>query len=189
MLSPFMKLEAALWLAWLVSWHIAMLWRDKPTAKAPRRSYRAYFAIVALGFFLVFNYLPRLTQPVLWHVGPVLGWAMIGLTAAGIAFAWWARIHLGKLWSGGIERMANHRVVESGPYALARHPIYTGLIASAAAAAVLRSTPWALLGATLIALGFALKAGVEERFLERELGGYQAYRRRVRMILPFPKFS
>jgi len=65
-----------------------------------------------------------------------------------------------------------------------RHPIYTGLIAGMA---VVRATPWALLGLALFALGFALKAKVEERFLERELGGYDSYRARMPMIVPFTR--
>lgn len=181
----FFQIAAILWIVWLVTWHVAALWRDKPTAKAPGRSYRLHFAVIALGFFLIFNGLPRLMQPTLWPVGPLLGWSMEALVAAGMLFAWWARIHLGALWSGGIERMADHRVIDSGPYALVRHPIYTGLIAAALAVAVIRATPWALLGAALFALGFAFKARVEERFLEAELGGYQAYRARVPMIVPF----
>ena len=56
------------------------------------------------------------------------------------------------------------------------HPIYTGLIVAVFATAAIRATPWALLGAALFALGFALKAKVEERFLEAELGGYDGYR-------------
>ncbi len=185
MVGSFFWIALVLWAVWLVSWHIAALWRDKPTARAPRRSYRLHFAAIALGFFLIFNTLLQLGQPVLWPVGPALGWAMEALIVAGLLFAWWARIHLGKLWSGGIERMAAHQVVDSGPYALVRHPIYTGLIAAALAVAAIRATPWALLGAALFALGFALKARVEERFLEAELGGYEAYRTRVPMIVPF----
>ncbi|MBO0749385.1 MAG: isoprenylcysteine carboxylmethyltransferase family protein, partial [Porphyrobacter sp.] len=125
-------------------------------------------------------------QPVLWAVGPVLGWSMIALTVAGFAFAWWARIEMGKLWSSGIERMADHRVVDTGPFALVRHPIYTGMIAGALAVAALQAKPWPILGAALFTLGWVLKARVEERFLEKEIGGYDAYRRRVSMILPLP---
>jgi protein-S-isoprenylcysteine O-methyltransferase Ste14 len=185
MLGFYFRVAAALWALWLISWQFAALWRSKPTVRAPRGTYRAQFIVVVLGFFLVFNGIPRLAQPVLWPVGDVLGWSMVGVIVAGILFAWWARIHLGKLWSGGIERMAEHRVVDSGPYAVVRHPIYTGLIAAAFATAAIRATPWALLGAALFSLGFALKARVEERFLENELGGYDAYRGRVRMIVPF----
>jgi protein-S-isoprenylcysteine O-methyltransferase Ste14 len=85
--------------------------------------------------------------------------------------------------------MAEHRVVDTGPYALVRHPIYTGLIAGAVAMAGLQGKPWPILGAALFSLGFALKARVEERFLEKEIGGYEDYRRRVSMIVPLPKFS
>lgn len=185
----FMKLEAVIWVVWIVTWNMAAIWRSKATVEAPRGSYRGYFAMIALGAVLVFNAIPKLSHPVWWATPPALGWTMIGITIAGIAFAWWARITIGKLWSGGIEVKEEHRLVESGPFALARHPIYTGLIGSIIAAAVIRATPWALAGAALFALGFAFKAKVEERFLEAELGGYDAYRKRVRMIVPLPKFS
>lgn len=189
MRGDFIKIALGLWAVWLVSWHIAALWRSRPTVKAPRREYRLHFAVIVLGFFLIFNGLPRLSGPIWWPVNPMLGWSMIALTAGGFLLAWWARIHLGKLWSGGVERMADHRVVESGPYALVRHPIYTGLIAAVLAMAILRGTPWALFGVVLFSLGFALKARVEERFLEGQLGGYEQYRARVPMIVPFIRFG
>jgi protein-S-isoprenylcysteine O-methyltransferase Ste14 len=189
MFSFYLEVEIAIWIAWIVTWNLAAIWRARASTQAPRGSYRIYFVMVALGLFLVFNYIPKLSGPVLWQAGPVLGWAMIVLSLAGIAFAWWARLHLGKLWSGGVEVKEGHRVVDTGPYAWARHPIYTGLIAAAIAAAVLRATPWALLGAALFALGFTLKARFEERFLEKEIGGYDVYRRRVPMIVPGLRLS
>jgi len=185
-ISQYVRCAAALWLVWLISWHVAALWRDKPTARAPRRAYRLHFLMISVGLVMMYGVIPR-RQPILWHVGPALGWSMIALTAAGMGVAWWARIALGKLWSGGVERMAEHRVVETGPYRFVRHPIYTGLIMGAAAMAGLQAKPWAILGAALFTLGFVLKARVEERFLEKEIGGYDAYRRRVSMILPLPK--
>ncbi|HEX7711053.1 MAG TPA: isoprenylcysteine carboxylmethyltransferase family protein [Sphingomonadaceae bacterium] len=188
MYYPFvMRAEAVVWLVWIVTWHIAGIWRGKATVEAPTSTYRRYFVIIAIGLILIFSAIPKLSWPLLWVTPPALGWTMIGVTVAGIAFAWWARITMGKLWSGGIEVKDGHRVVETGPFALARHPIYTGLITAAIAAAVIRATPWALAGAALFALGFILKAKVEERFLEAELGGYDAYRKRVRMIVPLPK--
>ena len=57
------------------------------------------------------------------------------------------------------------------------------------ALAAVQAQPWAIAGAALFSLGFVLKARVEERFLEKEVGGYDAYRRRVSMILPLPKLS
>ena len=76
-------------------------------------------------------------------------------------------------------------MIESGPFALVRHPIYTGMIAAVWSVAILQARPLALLGAALFTLGFVLKARVEEAFLAGEFPDYAAYRKRVRMIVPF----
>ncbi|MXO60049.1 isoprenylcysteine carboxylmethyltransferase family protein [Altererythrobacter salegens] len=188
MARTYIIVVAVMWIGWLLSWQVAAFWRSRPTVQAPRRDYRWMMGLIALGLLLDYGIYPK-NQPQLWPVGPVLGWAMVGLTAAGIAFAWWARIALGKLWSGGVERKAEHRVVETGPYAYVRHPIYTGMIAGATALAALQAKPFAVLGAALFALGFMFKARLEERFLETELGGYEDYRRRVPMLIPFARFK
>lgn len=178
----FVPLLASLWLVWVLSWHVAALWRGSMRKAAPRREYRLHFAIAILGFFLVFSAWPPTAR--LWPASATLGWAMVALTAAGFAFAWWARIHLGKLWAGGVVLREDHRVVDSGPYALVRHPIYSGLFAAVIAMAVIRATPAAIAGAALFVLGFTLKARLEERFLEQSLPDYADYRRRVGMIVP-----
>ena len=46
----------------------------------------------------------------------------------GLSLTWWARVHLGRLWSGVITRKESHRLIQTGPYALVRHPIYVGLV-------------------------------------------------------------
>jgi protein-S-isoprenylcysteine O-methyltransferase Ste14 len=105
----------------------------------------------------------------------------------GLALTWWARIHLGCLWSSAITRKEKHRIVETGPYAFVRHPIYTGLISALLATAATEATPVALLGALLITLGLWVKARIEEHFLLSELGpeAYECYRYRVPMLVPF----
>lgn len=180
----YLLLSALLWLAWLVSWNLAAFWRHEPTVETPHRAFHAHFAVSMLGFLLVFWAVPAL-GPRLWPIGEALGWSMVALTAAGLAFTWWARIHMGKLWHGGIVRMEHHRVIDSGPFALVRHPIYTGMITALLAVAVIQARPQATLGVVLFALGFILTARLEERFLEGELPDYAAYRRRVPMIVPF----
>jgi protein-S-isoprenylcysteine O-methyltransferase Ste14 len=69
-----------------------------------------------------------LGERVLWHFGNSATYVLAGLTLAGTSFAWWARIHLGRFWSSAITRKEGHRVIDTGPYGLVRHPIYTGLI-------------------------------------------------------------
>ena len=180
----YVVISATLWLVWVISWKAASFWRAPPTAEAPRNQYRPHFVIAVGGFLLTFGVAPWLFGR-LWSIGPALGWSMVALTAAGLAFTWWARVHMGRLWNGGVSRTAEHRVIASGPFALVRHPIYTGMIAAVWAVAILQARPLALLGAALFALGFTLKARLEERFLEVELPDYADYRKRVRMIVPF----
>jgi protein-S-isoprenylcysteine O-methyltransferase Ste14 len=65
-------------------------------------------------------------QPV-WHVGNGGTYLLAILTLAGTLFTWWARIHLGRFWSSAITRKQGHRVIDTGPYAIVRHPLYAGL--------------------------------------------------------------
>jgi protein-S-isoprenylcysteine O-methyltransferase Ste14 len=171
------------WLLWVLSWWIAAFWRARSTKQAPRASYRWQLMLAFLGFVLLFWRTPFPGQP-WWSIGPVLGWALVGVVATGAGFAWWARIHLGALWSGAIEMREAHHIVDTGPYRLVRHPIYTGLILSALGLAAIKATPLAMLGAALVAIGFALKAKAEERFLTKELPDYPSYARRVPMLVP-----
>ena len=81
----------------------------------------------------------------LWDVGHDGAVVLALLTIPGFLFAWWARLHLGRLWSGTVTRKADHRIVDTGPYAIVRHPIYTGLLASRAGfppSQAARSSPW-----------------------------------------------
>ena len=105
----------------------------------------------------------------------------------GVSFTWWARIHLGRFWSNAITHKEDHRVVDTGPYGLVRHPIYTGLILGILATGAAVATWSALLGALLISFGEWQKARMEEGFLTAELGAeaYGPYCRRVPMIVPF----
>ena len=171
------------WALWLLSWFAAAFWRAPSTKQAPRSSYRGQLMLVFIGIVLLFWTEPFDMRP-LWSIEPIEGWPLVGAVVAGAAFAWWARIHLGVLWSGNVETREDHRIVDTGPYRLVRHPIYTGLILSSVALAAIRATLPAFAGAALVAIGFALKAKVEERFLTAELPDYPSYARRVPMLVP-----
>jgi protein-S-isoprenylcysteine O-methyltransferase Ste14 len=117
----------------------------------------------------------------------IVGDACILLAMAGFALCWWARLHLGRFWSGFVGVKTDHRIVDTGPFGLVRHPIYLGLTLAALALALVKATPEALLGAALIFAGFALTARREEAFLSAQLGAaaYDDYRRRVPGLGPF----
>jgi len=180
-------LFAVFWIAWLVSWIAAAFWANRTEKRAFSRDTVFYQITVLVGAALLSPWAARrLHMRMLWHVGYDGAVALALLTLAGLLFTWWARIHLGRLWSGTITRKEGHRVIDTGPYALVRHPIYTGLIFALFATAIAQATISGLAGAALIAFGLWAKARIEERFLTAELGAdaYGAYRRRVPMLIP-----
>jgi protein-S-isoprenylcysteine O-methyltransferase Ste14 len=178
-----------IWAAWGLSWMAARWWQAKAEVTADAATYRWQLWTAFAGYLCLFLEAPY-RRHVLWQLPPAVAWSMVALVVVGMAFAWWARIHLGALWSGLIVRREGHRIVDTGPYALVRHPIYTGLILGAFALAAIKATPLSIIGASLIAVGFGVKAKVEERFLAAELGeaDYAAYRQRVPMLVPFAPF-
>jgi protein-S-isoprenylcysteine O-methyltransferase Ste14 len=181
---------AIFWLAWIASWLVAAFWASRAQRRVALWAWDTVLYRVAIlgGALLLTPWASRrLGMPRLWHVGFDGGYALAAVTLAGLLFTWWARVHLGRLWSGEITRKENHRVVDTGPYGLVRHPIYTGLILALWATAAAQATASGLLGAALLTAGFWLKARIEERFLTAELGAdaYGAYRSRVPMLVPF----
>jgi len=180
------------WDVWAVTWLIAALWANR-TIKRPEFGREIGYRVVALaGFALLLVFYGQSSDS--FRAGhpaanPLLArlWALVALCAFGFLFAWWARIHLGRLWSGRITRKEGHRIVDSGPYGIVRHPIYTGIIIAGIATAAEKATPLALIGAALLYIGYWMKARLEERFLSEELGpdAYAAYRARIPMLLPF----
>jgi protein-S-isoprenylcysteine O-methyltransferase Ste14 len=91
------------------------------------------------------------------------------------------------LWSASVTRKENHRIIDTGPYALVRHPIYTGIILASVATTAVKGSGFAVAGLAIIVVGYWMKARLEERFLREELGAraYDAYARKTAMLIPF----
>jgi protein-S-isoprenylcysteine O-methyltransferase Ste14 len=174
-----------LWEAWAASWVLASVWSARTAVRMPLGVTMAYQIPQFFGAVLLLAPVAQLW----WPVAEPVRWAMAGLVAAGFAFCWWARLHLGRLWSGAVVRKEGHHIVDTGPYALVRHPIYTGLILSGFATAVARGGLVPLAGAGLIVVAWTIKARLEERLLRAELGAaaYDAYAQRTPMLVPFTR--
>ncbi len=185
-------LFAACWGAWALSWIAAARWSSAPILRPAVARVGLAHLLIALGIVLTIpQALVWLHALRLWDVGRGGAYLLALLTIPGFLFAWWARVHLGRLWSGAVTLKPEHRVIESGPYALVRHPIYTGLLEAALMSAVATGSIASVIGFGLVALGIWLKARLEERLLSRELGPglYGAYRRRVPMFLPIRRIG
>lgn len=178
---------AVIWIGWIASWIAASLWSAPTQKRVPRLDAWIYRAFLVAGAVLLTPWASRaLAAERIWNIGYVGAYLAAAVALAGIAFAWWARIYLGRLWSSAITRKQGHRIVDTGPYAFVRHPIYSGLITAILASAIAEATRPALVGGVCVALGLWLKARIEERFLTAELGAdaYGGYRRRVPMLFP-----
>jgi protein-S-isoprenylcysteine O-methyltransferase Ste14 len=177
----------AAWGAWAVSWGAAALWSSRAVRRAGFAAEALYRIGLAVGAVMLLTPAWGIWTPRLWEIGAAPGWGLVALAVLGFAFCWWARLHLGRLWSGSVTRKPDHIIVQSGPYGLVRHPIYTGLLLAIFATAAAEGTLLALAGTLVITASLYIKARLEERFLAAELGAaaYEAYRRRVPMLVPF----
>ena len=188
------------WLAWYATWIAAGAWSGKTKVQMKTDLSGASRVVASVGLVLMFwpsgrgragaglEFLGAFTQR-LWSSPTWLDWSFYGLLLCCFGFCWWARLHLGRLWSGFVTLKEDHHIVDTGPYGLVRHPIYTGIMAAAVATALERASPAGMLGAVLLIVGFALVARTEEHFLRDQLGAaaYDAYSRRVPMLVPLTR--
>lgn len=179
-----------LWLLFLTIWMISSLGAKKSVRdRASSRGIVVRLVVVALvllwlrlqsishGFHHATIYLPNRNV--------ALGIAGVTLCALGIGFAIYARFYLGSNWGLPMSRKANPELITSGPYALVRHPIYTGLLLAMIGSALAESVTWAL---ALLVFGpyFVYSARVEERTMADAFPEqYTAYRERTKMLVPF----
>ncbi len=177
---------AVLWLGWLAYWAVAA---GNVKATASEESWQSRLAYSAplwvAAFLLIDRHLGPLSQRFLpadiWI--PTVG---VLITAAGFAVAIWARIHLGTNWSGKVTVKQSHELIRTGPYALARHPIYTGLTLAFIGTAIAIGEWRALVAAVIAIASFCYKLSIEERVMIDTFGdAYREYRRQVRALIPF----
>jgi protein-S-isoprenylcysteine O-methyltransferase Ste14 len=177
-----------LWIAWAGYWIIAArhnLTNRRTESLLTGASYRVLLIIGIL--LLAF---PVRSQTVLdvflWPHSALIVAIGLAMTISGLSIAVWARRHLGRYWSGRITLKVDHRVIQSGPYALVRHPIYSGILLALLGTVISIGTVQSCLGLALMFLSFVRKLTLEERWLSTDLGSeYDDYRHRVKALIPY----
>src|ERR1041385_1947392 len=101
-----------IWATWALSWWLAALWSSRAESRASVAEQVPYRLLNISGFVLLFAVQTgRYHGPLrLWTLPTSAGWAMATLCLVGFALAWWARIHLGRLWSAFVTRKADHQI-------------------------------------------------------------------------------
>ena len=177
----------AMWLSWAAYWWLASRGAKPVARREPLGSRLLHVLPLSLAFWLLWSRRgpSALLNERLFPWAPWEFWVAALVTAAGILFTVWARIHLGGNWSGIVTIKHDHQLIASGPYAIVRHPIYTGLLVAFIGSAM-ASGEWRGVFAVLIAW-WALwrKLRVEERWMVERFGQqYEDYRRRVPALFP-----
>jgi protein-S-isoprenylcysteine O-methyltransferase Ste14 len=177
---------AGCWIVWLVYWVATAFTTKRTIERGGFIEYRLVAAVVTVGFIAAGRLLDVSAQSRLWHTQPALGVVSDCIVLAGTAFTIWARITLGPNWSAEVTFKQDHELIESGPYALVRHPIYTGLIMMALGTAINygRAIGFAVFFALCGAIWW--KARLEERIMSSHFpDAYPEYKLHVRAIIPF----
>jgi protein-S-isoprenylcysteine O-methyltransferase Ste14 len=116
---------------------------------------------------------------------PAVQYAGIALTWLGIAFAVWARYSIGANWSGRVTLKVDHQLIQSGPYAFVRHPIYSGLLLANAGAALFIGKWRCVVALGIFLVEMSRKALKEEKLMLSEFGDrYAEYRRHSGFLIP-----
>jgi protein-S-isoprenylcysteine O-methyltransferase Ste14 len=178
----------AVWLAVGLVWLVGAFAAKRAVRREPPLSRVLHLAIMALAVGLLFSDRVRI-GPLGARLLPEPGWLPwlgLGLTVAGCAFAVQARFWLGSNWSATVTVKEKHELVRTGPYAVVRHPIYTGFFLGVLGTAVAVGEVRGLIALTLAFIGWLTKTRTEEKFLLEEFDGdYARYRREVKRLIPF----
>jgi protein-S-isoprenylcysteine O-methyltransferase Ste14 len=104
----------------------------------------------------------------------------------GVGLAIWARNVLGKNWSGNVMIQKEHHLIEDGPYALIRHPIYLGCLLALLGSSLVIGQIFGFAYFIFSAFGFWVKSKQEENLLAKEFPDeFSKYKRQVKMLLPY----
>lgn len=177
-----------LWTTWGAYWGLRAVWSSRPERRETRGSRLIHLVLVTAALLLLF-FRPLSVGPLAWRLYPAGLAAFVPgvfVTLFGLVFATWARIHLGPYWTGAIAVVAQQRIVDTGPYRLVRHPIYSGLIVAFLGTAIAVGELRAVLGAVSGLTAYWRKTCKEEAVLIGHFGAaYEEYRRRVKAVIPF----
>ena len=177
---------AVCWFAVVVVWLVTANYNE---TRAPAERRRSWYGSGMIPVVIIFGVVRVLVPHADWqHVTFYAPWARfsgLAILLAATALALWARFVLGLMWSAAPAVKEGHQLRTSGPYAITRHPIYTGLLGM-------------LLGTVLVAGGglwivpfpialilIEFKIRIEERFMTAEFPKeYPRYRKRVPQLVP-----
>ena len=173
-----------LWIVFVVYWFVSAI-GVKENVKSGSWAHFAGFRILAAVIVVIL-----LQQGSSWKFVAYQFDFGVRLTGAilcvlGIGIAIWARVYLGRNWSGTPSMKKDHELVTSGPYHSVRHPIYTGMILALFGSALAAGVIWFIMFLCFAAM-FLYRIPIEERYMMQLFPDqYPAYKKRTKALVPF----
>jgi protein-S-isoprenylcysteine O-methyltransferase Ste14 len=182
--------QSAVILGTFIAFYVVDVWLmrrfDPLRAQGSSRAWDYTILILLAGAFLVI-------QPFVWpgigfHTDALWGLSLqiVGLllTLGALALHLWARMNLRQFYGEREEVQQGQFLIESGPYAYIRHPIYTSYYTYAVGLLLVNPSLSMLLAAIYAFVDFSLAVRREEKLLRQDLPGYADYIARTSRFLP-----
>lgn len=173
------------WLIWIATWAFT-----KPSAwRQPVKS-RLLYSILLWGAF-VSEYLSLAHRTTSFDIVVLpqtagIVWLGFFVTLLGALFAVAARFALGSNWSRSMDLKEGHQLVVRGPYAVVRHPIYTGVILMCIGSALVAGTLLGIVGIAFAVWSCLIRIPQEEALMTQQFPSeYPLYKRRVKRLVSF----
>ena len=182
------RIIAGLWLVFVAYWAVAAVGAKR---NASGRLWRGGIGLRLIVMLLIVTVLrsPSLREFLAEaqrsaSQSSFLGWTGVALCVLGFGLGVSARWHLGRNWGMPMSRKEQPELVTSGPYAIIRHPIYTGLILAMLGSALGVNVFW-LVVLVPVSVYFILSARREEAVMLQQFPvQYAAYMARTGMLAP-----
>jgi protein-S-isoprenylcysteine O-methyltransferase Ste14 len=188
MTQTIIRVIQILWIAMFAIWVLAGFTLKQTEQSRSEGMSRIAVYVVWGGWWLLFGHgfgIDPLSRRLL---EPAMTTVCIGLaiTATGLAFAVLARLYLGDNWSALTEVKEGHELIRIGPYAIVRHPIYSGLMLATLGTAVAYGEVSGFVGFFMVVAAWSYKSRLEESAMVEQFGAqYETYQAKVKGLLPF----
>lgn len=168
---------------------MAIIWRANPELFTARsrvqpgtKAWDYIFLVLVIGGFMVMPLVAGLDFRFGWSAVPswvvVVGYVLFVLSFAGQTWPQAVNRHFEP--GVRIQEDRGQTVIDTGPYAIVRHPGYISGALLALSIPLMLASWWALIPALVATLALAIRTPLEEKTLREELPGYTEYTQRVR---------
>ena len=167
------------WVLWFMPFVLAGWDRSSTVARDSRSKWGIVLQMI--GYATIWQGHFWVSEPASWQV-----WSSVLLQVLAIVLSWTGARALGRHLRLEAALRSDHKLVQSGPYRVIRHPIYASMLCMLLGDGVMIATPVLLAIAVVVFLiGTEIRVRTEDRLLAEHFGlEFVAYRRRVRAYIP-----